>query len=89
MILSYHAASFLLYSDDNSISPITFRQSILTCGSAFVSPFGRRFRSFNASIQSKHFKSALITAAWNADDWAFEACMPRQHRAKGVQGVAQ
>ena len=32
-----------------------------------------RFCSSNFSIQEKHFRSVLITAAWNADDWTFEA----------------
>ena len=32
-----------------------------------------RFCAFNSSIQSKHMKSALIAAAWNSDDWTFEA----------------
>ena len=32
-----------------------------------------RFCAFNASLTSKQMKSALITAAWNADDWTFEA----------------
>lgn len=32
-----------------------------------------RFCAFNFSIQSKHMKSALLTAAWNNDDWTFAA----------------
>ena len=32
-----------------------------------------RFCAFNGSIQRKHMKSALLTVAWNADDWTFEA----------------
>lgn len=32
-----------------------------------------RFCAFNSSIQGKHMKSALIAAAWNSDDWTFEA----------------
>ncbi len=32
-----------------------------------------RFCAFNSSIQRKHMKSALITVAWNSDDWTFEA----------------
>ncbi|MGI6008491.1 MAG: flavodoxin family protein [Ruminococcus sp.] len=32
-----------------------------------------RFCAFNGSIQRKHMKSALLTAAWNSDDWTFEA----------------
>ncbi|MBR2737900.1 MAG: flavodoxin family protein [Lachnospiraceae bacterium] len=32
-----------------------------------------RFCAFNSSLNSRHLKSALITAAWNADDWTFEA----------------
>lgn len=32
-----------------------------------------RFCAFNSSIQQKGMKSALLTAAWNADSWTFEA----------------
>ena len=32
-----------------------------------------RFCAFNTSIQRKHMKSALLTAAWNSDSWTFEA----------------
>lgn len=32
-----------------------------------------RFCAFNASIHSKHMKAALLTTAWNSDDWTFEA----------------
>ena len=32
-----------------------------------------RFCAINSSITRKHMKSALISAAWNADDWTFEA----------------
>lgn len=32
-----------------------------------------RFCSYNSSLNSKHLKSALLTVAWNADDWTFEA----------------
>ena len=32
-----------------------------------------RFCAFNSRIQQKHMKSALIAAAWNADDWTFDA----------------
>ena len=32
-----------------------------------------RFCAFNASLTRKHVKSALLTVAWNADDWTFEA----------------
>lgn len=32
-----------------------------------------RFCAFNSSIQRKHMRSALLTVAWNADDWTFEA----------------
>ena len=32
-----------------------------------------RFCAFNSSIQRGHMKSALLTAAWNSDDWTFEA----------------
>lgn len=32
-----------------------------------------RFCAFNSSIQRKRMKSALLTAAWNADSWTFNA----------------
>ena len=32
-----------------------------------------RFCSYNSSLHAKHMKSALLTAAWNADDWTFDA----------------
>ena len=32
-----------------------------------------RFCAFNSSIQGRHMKSALIAAAWNSDNWTFEA----------------
>lgn len=34
-----------------------------------------RFCAFNSSIQRKHMKSALISAAWNADGWTFDSLM--------------
>lgn len=32
-----------------------------------------RFCAFNSSIHRKGMKSAMIAAAWNSDDWTFEA----------------
>ena len=32
-----------------------------------------RFCAYNGSLSSRHLKSALLTVAWNADDWTFEA----------------
>ena len=32
-----------------------------------------RFCAYNSSLNGRHLKSALITVAWNADDWTFEA----------------
>lgn len=32
-----------------------------------------RFCAFNSSIQRKHMKSAMISAAWNSDAWTFDA----------------
>ena len=32
-----------------------------------------RFCAYNSSLNSRHLKSALITVAWNADDWTFES----------------
>ena len=32
-----------------------------------------RFCAYNSSLNSRNLKSALLTVAWNADDWTFEA----------------
>ena len=32
-----------------------------------------RFCAYNSSLNSKHLKSTLLTVAWNADDWTFDA----------------
>lgn len=32
-----------------------------------------RFCAYNSSLSSRNLKSALLTVAWNADDWTFEA----------------
>ena len=32
-----------------------------------------RFCAFNSSIQRKHMRSALISVAWNNDNWTFDA----------------
>ena len=32
-----------------------------------------RFCAFNSSLNRRHLKSALLTVAWNADDWTFDA----------------
>ncbi len=32
-----------------------------------------RFCAYNSSLGSRHLKSALLTVAWNADDWTFDA----------------
>lgn len=32
-----------------------------------------RFCAYNSSITRKHMKSALLTVAWNSDNWTFEA----------------
>ena len=32
-----------------------------------------RFCAFNSSIHGKHMKSALLTVAWNNDNWTFDA----------------
>ena len=32
-----------------------------------------RFCAINSSITRRHMKSALLAAAWNADDWTFGA----------------
>ena len=38
-----------------------------------------RFCSANASITRKRLRSALLTVAWNADDWTFEALEAHYH----------
>ena len=32
-----------------------------------------RFCAYNSSLNRKHLRSALLTVAWNADDWTFDA----------------
>lgn len=32
-----------------------------------------RFCSYNSSISSRNMRSALISVAWNSDDWTFDA----------------
>ena len=32
-----------------------------------------RFCAYNSSLNSRHLKSALLTVAWNTDDWTFDA----------------
>ena len=32
-----------------------------------------RFCAYNSSLNSRRLKSALLTVAWNADDWTFKA----------------
>ena len=32
-----------------------------------------RFCAYNSSLNSRHLKSALLTVAWNADEWTFDA----------------
>ena len=32
-----------------------------------------RFCAYNSSINRKHMKSALLTVAWNSDNWTFDA----------------
>ena len=32
-----------------------------------------RFCAYNSGLNSRHLRSALLTVAWNADDWTFEA----------------
>lgn len=64
----------------------TFRKDILEADMmVFVTPlyyYGMsaqlkilidRFCAFNSSIQRKHMKAALLTAAWNSDGWTFYA----------------
>lgn len=38
-----------------------------------------RFCAYNSSITRKHMKSALLSVAWNADDWTFEALSAHYH----------
>lgn len=32
-----------------------------------------RFCAYNSSLNGRHLKSTLLTVAWNADDWTFDA----------------
>ena len=32
-----------------------------------------RFCAYNSSLNHRHLKSALLSVAWNSDDWTFEA----------------
>lgn len=38
-----------------------------------------RFCSANSSITVRRLRSALLTVAWNADDWTFEALVAHYH----------
>lgn len=38
-----------------------------------------RFCSYNSSLNRKHLKSALLTVAWEDNDWAFDALMSHYH----------
>jgi len=31
-----------------------------------------RFCAYNSSLNGRHLKSALLSVAWNADDWTFD-----------------
>ena len=68
--------------DDNAV----IREKLLSCDMVvFATPlyyYGMsaqlkavvdRFCAYNSSLNRRHLKSALLTVAWNADDWTFEA----------------
>ena len=68
--------------DDNEL----IRQKLLGCDMVvFATPlyyYGMsaqlkivvdRFCAYNSSLNRRHLKSALLTVAWNSDDWTFEA----------------
>ena len=38
-----------------------------------------RFCALNGRIQRKHMKSALLSVAWNADNWTFDALKAHYH----------
>lgn len=38
-----------------------------------------RFCSYNMSLTAKHLKSALLSVAWNNDDWTFDALKAQYH----------
>ena len=70
------------FKDDNEI----IKKDLLSCDMVvFATPlyyYGMsaqlktvvdRFCSYNYSLNAKHLKSALLTVAWNSDDWTFEA----------------
>lgn len=41
-----------------------------------------RFCAFNGRMQRKHMKSALLSVAWNADDWTFDALKAHYHKIR-------
>ena len=68
--------------DDNEL----IRRSLLSCDMVvFATPlyyYGMsaqlkavvdRFCAYNSSLNRRHLKSALLTVAWNSDDWTFDA----------------
>ena len=68
--------------DDNEL----IRKALLSCDMVvFATPlyyYGMsaqlkvvvdRFCAYNSSLNRRHLKSALLTVAWNDDDWTFEA----------------
>lgn len=68
--------------DDNEI----IRRKLLSCDMVvFATPlyyYGMsaqlktvvdRFCAYNSSLNRRHLKSALLTVAWNSQDWTFEA----------------
>ena len=69
-------------NDDNE----RIRRALLSCDMAvFATPlyyYGMsaqlktvvdRFCAYNSSLNRRHLKSALLSVAWNADDWTFDA----------------
>ena len=69
---SLHISSSLQTVGESEM--VVFATPLYYCGmSAQLKTLVDRFCAINSSITRKHMKSALLSAAWNADSWTFEA----------------
>lgn len=71
-----------VHKDDNSVireelldsDMVVFATPLYYYGmSAQLKTLVDRFCAYNSSLNRKHLKSALLTVAWNSDDWTFDA----------------
>jgi len=71
-----------VHKDDNSVireelldsDMVVFATPLYYYGmSAQLKTVVDRFCAYNSSLNRKHLKSALLTVAWNSDDWTFDA----------------